>query len=111
MLRVAADAAFVWLASTEIVEEYGEVLARPKFALPPEVLVKWRDTIARQVHLVSAGTFDFPRDPADGPFLACALAGRADFLISGDRDFEALPPGFSVKIVSVRDFANLFGIE
>jgi putative PIN family toxin of toxin-antitoxin system len=29
---------------------------------------------------------DFPRDPKDAPFLAAAVAWRADFLISGDKD-------------------------
>jgi len=29
---------------------------------------------------------DFPRDPKDAPFLAAALAARADFLITGDND-------------------------
>jgi putative PIN family toxin of toxin-antitoxin system len=112
VLRIAGDSAFTWLASPAIVEEYREVLARPKFALPPEVLTRWREIIVRQIQRVRASeAFDFPRDPADGPFLACALAGQADFLISGDRDFESLPPGFPVKIVSVREFAGLFNIE
>lgn len=112
VLRIANDPVFVWLACFEITEEYREVLARPKFALPPEILARWREIITRQIHPINASAaFDFPRDPADEPFLACALTGRADLLISGDRDFEALTADFPVKIVSVREFAGLFNIE
>ena len=40
------------------------------------------------------------RDPFDQPFLELATVGRADFLVSGDRDLLALAPTFSRPIVT-----------
>jgi predicted nucleic acid-binding protein len=36
--------------------------------------------------------------------LACALAGQADFLITGDRDFEEIENFNGTKILSVSQF-------
>jgi predicted nucleic acid-binding protein len=49
---------------------------------------------------------DFPRDRKDAKFLACALAGNADFLITGDRDFTEVETLGNTKIVSVSGFLD-----
>jgi uncharacterized protein len=49
---------------------------------------------------------DFPRDRKDAKFLACALAGNADFLITGDRDFSEVETLGNTKIVSVSGFLD-----
>ncbi len=48
-----------------------------------------------------------PRDLADEKFLACALTGHADFLITGDKDFEGAQKLIQTKIVSVSMFKKL----
>jgi len=69
-----------------ILAEYSEVLARPRFRFDPkrvrEVLTKIENDglaidASRQIDL------DLP-DPDDEPFLAVALAGSADFLVTGN---------------------------
>lgn len=45
------------------------------------------------------------RDPADNKFLACALAGRAQFVVSGDQDLIDLGAFAGITIVTPRDFA------
>jgi uncharacterized protein len=78
-----------WVASPEIVAEYQEVLARPKFALPPEVRARWTAVFERHIEVQEPGAeLELPRDPKDSKFLACALTVGADFLITGDRDFD-----------------------
>jgi predicted nucleic acid-binding protein len=49
---------------------------------------------------------EFPQDPKDAMFLACALAVDADFLISGDKDLHACRLQHTV-IISVRDFKRI----
>ena len=39
------------------------------------------------------------RDPADIPFLQLALAGKAEFLVTGDRDLLALANRFTCAIM------------
>jgi len=44
------------------------------------------------------------RDVKDDPFLACALACRAEFIVTKDKDLLALKKPFGVEIVTPRDF-------
>jgi len=44
------------------------------------------------------------RDPFDVPFLQLAVAGGADYLVTGDRDLLSLAPKFSCSIVKVGEF-------
>jgi predicted nucleic acid-binding protein len=41
ILFVAGHPDFQWIVSTSILEEYNEVLARKRFALPDELLQRW----------------------------------------------------------------------
>jgi putative PIN family toxin of toxin-antitoxin system len=44
------------------------------------------------------------RDPADDPFLSCAVAADADFIISGDKDLLALGSFRNIPIVTAAAF-------
>lgn len=94
-----------WVVSAEILEEYRQVLARLKFGLSDDLLLRWLtllDTVTTLVD-VPAG-LDFPRDRKDAKFLACALSTGADFLVTGDRDFEEAEKMAATTIVSVSLF-------
>jgi len=47
------------------------------------------------------------RDPKDNRFLECALAGRADYLVTGDRDLLALDPFRGIPILRPAEFLRL----
>ena len=94
-----------WLVSKEILEEYKQVLSRPKFKLTPQIINQWwfvLDTVTRVVEVTNV--VDFPRDRKDAKFLACALATDADFLLTGDRDFEEAKNLGKTRIISVSLF-------
>jgi predicted nucleic acid-binding protein len=40
------------------------------------------------------------RDPTDDPFLACALAARAECIVASDRDLLALGKPFGIAIIT-----------
>jgi putative PIN family toxin of toxin-antitoxin system len=75
--------------SEEILEEYAAVLARRKFAFPPEEIAALIAMLRRNGELVTP--VEAPAvspDPADIKFLQCAIAARADFIVTGNkRDF------------------------
>jgi putative PIN family toxin of toxin-antitoxin system len=98
-----------WVASKQIVDEYVEVLGRPKFHLDPEKTASWRGRFTRAITYVDAETLtvEFPRDRKDAKFLACSIVAAADFFITGDRDFEGAQNLVETKIVSVRQFMEL----
>ena len=108
LLFIIARPDFEWVASTEILTEYREVLRRPKFALSDTVLLQWDDrfrvAIAEWPVDISVS---FPRDVKDAKFLACALAAEADFFITGDQDFTEVRKLGHTNILSVSQFHEL----
>jgi len=102
---------FISLASKETITELIRVLAYPKFKL----------TRTEQEHLLSdylpyCDTVLMPsqlplipecRDPFDVPFLVLALVGRADYLVTGDRDLLCLVDSFSCPIVTAEKFLEI----
>jgi putative PIN family toxin of toxin-antitoxin system len=91
VLRLALNRHVQLCASKVILEEYDEVLHRPKFRRPPQVvsaLMKAVRTVAElfepTVTLTVAG------DDADNRFLECAEAAEAAYLVTGNvRHFPA----------------------
>lgn len=82
------------LISRATADEFLRVLHYSKFGLPDveiEALAARYLPFAERVE-VDEGAFVLPicRDPKDRMFLALAEAGRADMLVTGDRDLLAL---------------------
>jgi putative PIN family toxin of toxin-antitoxin system len=69
-----------------VLAEYAEVLARPRFKFDQrrvrEVLIKI-EADGSAVDATAERDLDLP-DPDDEPFLAVALAGQADYLVTGN---------------------------
>lgn len=51
------------------------------------------------------------RDARDLPFLQLALAGKAEALVTGDKDLLVLARGFSCPILSADQFLQTLGID
>jgi putative PIN family toxin of toxin-antitoxin system len=75
--------------SEPIMTEYRAVLARPKFRFPAEEIEDLLNMLLSNGELISAGASSIASpDPGDTKFLQCAHAGRADFIVTGNkRDF------------------------
>jgi putative PIN family toxin of toxin-antitoxin system len=108
ILWVLAQPDWQWIVSSEIIEEYKDVLRREKFAFPPETLQRWEKVLDRDTHLLSVTTnIEFPRDMKDAKFLACAISNDTDFFITGDKDFEEAQKIVKTKILNVLMFKKL----
>jgi uncharacterized protein len=95
------------LYSTETLTELIDVLRRDKFAkytTPADVaaFVKWIADAGELVTVEEAVSGS--RDPKDNKFLALAIAGRAEYLVSGDKDLLVLSHIGNATIVSPADF-------
>ena len=102
------QARFEPLVSKATIAELVRVLAYPKFGLVPE---QQRELLSDYLPYavtvrISAKPPRTPacRDPADLPFLQLAIAGKADFLVSGDRDLLTIEGRFSCPIVTAPKF-------
>lgn len=86
LLYVCSETNIQWIVTPEILAEYFEVLHRPKFSLPPDIIVSWERVIdANTISFESIAEAPKLSDPGDEKFLACAIAANADILISGDK--------------------------
>lgn len=88
----------------EMYSEYEEVLRRPRFRLPEAAIDGVLELIRQRGYWVRpSGVPRVCSDPDDDIFVACAQAGDADFLVTGNiRDFPADCP--APAIVTPRQF-------
>jgi len=99
---------FTVVVTTDVVDEYFEVLNRPKFGLKQETI----DKIAGFIYQFSE--FVVPEekikfiedDPNDDKFLEAAIAGKVDFIVSGDKHLLDLKEFRSIPIITGRDFLD-----
>jgi uncharacterized protein len=61
--------------------------------------------LRRQAELVQpTATLRLSRDPGDDKFLECAVAGRADYIVSADADLLTLSAIQGIPILAAPDF-------
>jgi len=48
-----------------------------------------------------------PRDPEDNMVLECAIAGKAQYIVTGDKDLLVLKTFRGIQIVRASDFLNV----
>lgn len=99
---------FTVIVTSDILREYFEVLNRPKFKLKQETI----DKITRYIYQFSEFVVPEERiqvieaDPADDKFLEAAIAGKVDFIVSGDLHLLELKEFRSIPIISGREFMD-----
>ena len=100
------------ILSAPIVREILEVLQRPEITSKIQ-FVAGMDTrrvldLLSQAEIVELSSIpQVSRDPKDDKFLATAVAGEADYVISEDRDLLDLGEYQGIKIVDVATFLKI----
>ena len=90
-------------------DELADVLARRKLARAVKASGKSVSTLVAEyeglVQLVEPRTLRRPvgRDPDDEAVIACALAARADLIVSGDKDLRVLKTYQRIRIVGAAE--------
>jgi uncharacterized protein len=100
----------VLLATKEIVREYLRVLTYPKFELTETEIetVLNREILPYIETIKIKGVFAATsRDPDDDKFLACAVAAKADFVVSGDDDLLTLKRVGQCPIIALDEFLKI----
>ena len=108
---IISHADYDWIVSQEILDEYREVLQRKKLKLRDTKKAEWLTLIENSTKLIEVNVnvnVDFTRDPKDAKVIALARVSEADFLITGDRDFEEMIELEQTVIISVSLFYDLF---
>ena len=107
--------AFTLVVSEYVLEELARTLARPYFVArlgPEQAAANFRLLRAdARLALLDADVRGVATHPEDDLILATALSGQADYLVTGDRQFQQLGAYRTVSIVSPRAFLNLLDAQ
>jgi putative PIN family toxin of toxin-antitoxin system len=106
---------FILLTCTQHLDELRVTLQRP----PVGNLIKpyKAGRLINQIKKLAENVGQLPRvkrslDPGDNYLLALAEAGKADYLVAGDKgDLLVLARHKSARIITARDFASLFAAD
>ncbi len=109
LIELAGEGSLELFTSEALLDELGGILGRPKFAgklrhkniSAAEVVARYRE-IAETVEAAPIEETAL-RDPDDAHVLACALAARAEAIVSGDADLHALGSYHGIPILSPAD--------
>ncbi|MCE5190413.1 MAG: putative toxin-antitoxin system toxin component, PIN family [Actinomycetia bacterium] len=85
IVRMVSSGSLTLVVDARILSEYADVLARPRFAFDPDAVAALLDYIGFRGEVVASEPLArrLP-DPGDEPFLEVALAGAADFIVTGN---------------------------
>ena len=106
------DGRIVLITTLDILAEYMDVIKRfnPEPEIEEEFLLLFMDA-GKTLFVKPAYNVDIIKDdPDDNKFLADAMAGNADYIISGDRHLLHLGKYGNTLILTPRDFALMNSI-
>ena len=108
LVGLAMEGSVKLFLTPEILEEYREVLKRPKFAFDPSSV----DAFLQDIEEAAGMVYPTKRvrralDEPDNRFLECAKAAKAHYLVTGNKKHFPFPEFKGTKIVSPAEFAAL----
>jgi putative PIN family toxin of toxin-antitoxin system len=115
ILELAGERELLLFTSRALLSELSEVLQRERFASPVaktgksvrQMLTRYR----RLATVLTTSRLPAPvsRDADDDAVLACAVAARADFIVTGDQDLLVLAEYAGIQIVTVAAMLTIVG--
>ncbi len=107
------EARFTLVSSLGLLEEIGHVLRYPRirqrYGLPESDILAFLHLLSTAATIVPPQTFplrDLP-GPSDAKLFSAALAGRAEYLVTGDLQLLELRDYAGIQVVSPADFVAI----
>lgn len=99
---------FILVVSEDIVSEYLDVLQRPKLHLKSRTIATIVNRIYRKAGFVTPEDHvsAVQADPTDNKFIEAAIAGKVDYIVSGDKHLRDLKEFHSIPIITAREFID-----
>lgn len=110
LLHRARAGEFYLVSCPFILRELGRILSR-KFHLGQDEITSSVEPISEAISKViehSIKVKDVCCDADDDNILACALAAKAEYLVTGDADLLSLKSYQGIRIITPRDFEAMF---
>ena len=104
---------FKLIVTDAIAHEYLDVINRPKFNISQDEIIATTD------YLLQIAEFTTPdeeilvivADPTDNKFLEAAVAGKVNYIVSGDGHLLGLGSFREIPIITAREFINLLNTQ
>jgi putative PIN family toxin of toxin-antitoxin system len=102
---------FTLIVSNQVVSEYLEVLSRPRFKIAHDELNDFAALILSKAEFVlpEESIHAVEADPSDNKFIEAAVAGQADYIVSGDKHLLDLKEYKGISIITPRAFLEQLG--
>jgi putative PIN family toxin of toxin-antitoxin system len=102
LLKHAVSGSIHCFTSLSILDEVRGVLLRPKFGLSPDQALRLVEELHELCDVVTPKrrVRAVPADPDDNAILECAMAAKADLIVSGDAHLLALQAWKKIRIVT-----------
>lgn len=110
ILRAIRNQKLILVTSATILKEVADVINRERIVRLTKMTSKERkdliDKLIERSDITGGKQFSqiVSRDVEDDKFLACGVEGKADYIVSGDRDLLDLKEFEGIRIVSPKEF-------
>lgn len=103
---LARERKIIMLISRDAENEFIRVLGYSKFGLAPKEILPFVKNLRSNTELVqtSSKLSIVVADPTDNIFLECAIDGKADYIVSGDRHLLDIGVYKGIEILKAKDF-------
>jgi uncharacterized protein len=100
---------FKLIVTDAIAREYLEVINRPKFKIPQDEIIAASDYLLQLAEFVTPEEeiLVIVADPTDNKFLEAAIAGKVDYIVSGDNHLLEVVSFRNIPIITAREFISL----
>lgn len=108
ILKAWRDGKLIILVSPEILEEYQRVGQELNSEFPEVDLTPFLNLLSIHTEIILPHPL-YPviaDDPSDDKFLECAVAGKASFILSGDKHLLKLAKFHGIQILKPREFVQ-----
>lgn len=110
IIQAGKDGRYVSVASEEMLDELRDVIARPKFSVklaglgvkPDQIIAEYLKVV--EIIEVEVLPETVSADSDDDMFIACAVAGNAKFIVSGDPHLLNLERYHQIQMMAASTF-------
>lgn len=109
VIQAALEGAAEICISEELLEELSNVLRRPKFALDSRLIHSILSELTGLARWVEPGKKHqiITDDPADDRLVDCAVAGKAQYVVTGDKHLLRLGQFNDIGMVTPEEFVRI----
>lgn len=99
---------FHLIISEKLIDEVLDVAENPKFEFTGHEKNELRELLNIKASIVvPSEKIHVSRDPKDNPVIECAVCGKADFIVTGDKDLLSLKTFRKIPIITPREFLEI----